>query len=85
MSLKTLCTDNVGEYFVHVLAFYLCDHGIIHQSFMQTFHPKMESLKERTGTCLKHLSRALMMYLVGYYLSLSVIASYSVLVSADQL
>ena len=32
VSLKTLHTDNTGEYFSHVLGSYLHDHGIIHQS-----------------------------------------------------
>ncbi|KAL0560874.1 hypothetical protein IC582_001289 [Cucumis melo] len=32
VSIKTLRTDNAGEYFSHTLGSYLCEHGIIHQS-----------------------------------------------------
>ena len=59
VSIKTLCTDNAGEYFSHSLGSYLCEHGIIHQSSCADT-PSQNGVAERKNRHLLETARALL-------------------------
>ena len=58
MFLKTLHTDNAGEYFSHVLGSYLRDHDIIHQSICVD-NPSQNGVAGRKNRHLLETARAL--------------------------
>ncbi|KAL0556546.1 hypothetical protein IC582_005060 [Cucumis melo] len=58
VSIKTLRTDNAGEYFSHTLGSYLCQHGIIHQSSCANT-PSQNGVAKRKNRHLLETTRAL--------------------------
>lgn len=58
VSIKTLRTDNAGEYFSHSLGSYLCENGIIHQSSCADT-PSQNGVAERKNRHLLETARAL--------------------------
>ncbi|KAL0539985.1 hypothetical protein IC582_024207 [Cucumis melo] len=58
VSIKTLRTDNAGEYFSHTLGSYLCEHGIIHQSSCADT-PSQNGVAERKNMHLLEIACAL--------------------------
>ena len=57
VSIKTLRTDNAGEYFSNVLGSYLSEHGIIHQSSCADT-PSQNGVAERKNRHLLEIARA---------------------------